>query len=193
MTQYPPVFVLRHGETEWNAQGRMQGAMDSPLTAAGMAQARVQGRILHKAGAAEWAWYSSPQGRAAATARLARGSRRGITSDPRLAEITIGTWTGRARSDIMAEAPHLFEDDDLGWYDHAPGGEGLEALFQRTRTFLDDLTAPSVIVTHGITSRVLRCHLSGRDWTAFWDMDGGQGCVYHLDGGVQTKLTEEDA
>jgi len=189
---YPDLLILRHGETEWNLAGRMQGEMDSPLTATGRAQAGAQQRILTRFGIDGWNVWSSPQGRAAATARIALGTRADdVRTDPRLSEITMGEWTGLQRSAIAAAAPHLFESEmDLIWYDHAPGGEGIEALFARTGAFLAELKVPGVIVTHGITSRMLRCHALGLEPGAFAELPGGQGVVYHLSGGVQTCLSE---
>ena len=189
---HPDLLILRHGETEWNRAGRMQGAQDSPLTAQGRAQASAQANILSRFGIEGWTLYASPQGRAVSTAQIAYGTRAGdMIKDPRLSEITMGTWTGRPRAEIVAQMPHLFEDgNDLGWYDHAPGGEGLAALYARTGAFLAQCTGPSVIVTHGITSRMLRCHALGLEAAEFADLPGGQGVVYHLSGGVQSKMTD---
>ncbi|MEO0389838.1 MAG: histidine phosphatase family protein [Pseudomonadota bacterium] len=187
---YPPCLILRHGQTEWNVAGKLQGALDSPLTDVGREHARVQGRILAQFDLQDHLWITSPQGRAVATAELAGADPRRLRHDPRLAEITMGTWTGLARADLAQGNPALFETDGLAWYDHAPGGEGLEALAARTRTFLDDLTGPAVLITHGITSRMLRCHLQGLPPEAFEDVGGGQGVVYRVNNRVQTVLTE---
>jgi broad specificity phosphatase PhoE len=189
----PDLLILRHGETEWNVTGRLQGSADSPLTDRGRAQAQAQGRLLAGFGIDGWALRSSPQGRSVETAQIAlREFAPHMQTDARLSEITMGDWTGRSRSDIQAQAPYLFEGDaDLGWYDHAPGGEGLEALYQRTGAFLAQCTAPTVIVTHGITSRMLRCHALGLPRDAFADLTGGQGVVYHVSARRQTLLSEE--
>ncbi|MEL7091182.1 MAG: histidine phosphatase family protein [Pseudomonadota bacterium] len=191
MPDFPDCYILRHGETEWNRDMRMQGRLDSPLTALGEQHAAAQGRIIAALGRTDLTWYCSPQGRAAATARIVAGPDLHITEDARLAEIDIGTWTGLTRDVIAAANPALFETDGLAWYDHAPEGEGLFALGARTRAFLDTLTGPSVIVTHGITSRVLRCHLRGLPIEAFEEVGGGQGMVHAVRGGVQTSLFEE--
>ena len=66
MTRYPDLYVLRHGETEWNREGIFQGVHDSPLTAMGREQAAHQGTILDRV-ISDWSVvdiYSSPQGRA---------------------------------------------------------------------------------------------------------------------------------
>ncbi|MCR8825584.1 histidine phosphatase family protein [Pseudosulfitobacter koreensis] len=190
MSEYPDLLILRHGETTWNREARMQGAQDSPLTAAGRAQARHQGAVLSAFGCEGHAWYASPQGRAWQTAELANTQGAAITADARLAEIAVGDWSGLLFDTIRAEAPHLFEDaDSLAWYDHAPGGEGLAAVAARTLAFLDALTGPAVVVTHGITSRILRCHLLGLPWSRFDTLQCGQGVVWHLSKRQQQRLS----
>ncbi len=175
------LLILRHGQTEWNRIGRMQGWRDSSLTALGRAQAARQGDILRGLGVGGWPWFSSPQGRAMTTARIALGDAAGpITPDGRLREIGLGDWTGALRETIRAGAPHLFANGDLGWYDHAPGGEGLTALAARAQAFLDDLDGPVVVVTHGITSRVMRALALGMAVRDFDKLPGGQGVVHHI-------------
>ncbi|MBK0326950.1 histidine phosphatase family protein [Rhodobacteraceae bacterium F11138] len=187
---YPEFLILRHGQTEWNRQGRLQGALDSPLTALGQEQARRQNAILRDFGVDGWHWFCSPQGRADCTAGFAaQGMPVSIKHDVRLREIGLGDWAGRLRDEIAAEAPHLFETDDLGWYNHVPGGEGLLAVEHRAKGFLADLPGPSVIVTHGITSRVIRCVAQGLPSEAFDTLCGGQGVVYHIRDGVSRKLS----
>lgn len=186
----PEFLILRHGETEWNREGRMQGGLDSALTETGRLQAQRQNAILRAFGVAGWRWYCSPQGRAMVTARIAAlGLTTAIAPDARLREIGVGGWAGLRRSEIAARAPHLFEADGLGWYDHAPGGEGLIALERRAKAFLEELSRPTVIVTHGITSRVIRCIAQGFPAEAFDTLGGGQGVVYHIRKGESRLLT----
>ena len=188
MRRFPEFYILRHGETEWNRAGRMQGALDSPLTSEGRAQAERQGAILARLDLSAFRWVSSPQGRAMDTARIAaRG--RVIETDPRLAEIGVGDWTGLARAEIAARAPHLADSfEDLSWYDHAPGGEGIVALEARVSAFIVARTTPTIVVTHGITSRVMRCLLQGMPGDAYASLTGGQGVVYHVKDGQQERL-----
>lgn len=188
--EYPEFLILRHGETVWNRQGRMQGGLDSPLTETGVAQAERQRGILSEFDLSGWRWFVSPQGRATHTARIASRDLTGtLRTDSRLREIGMGAWTGRMRNDLMAEAPHLFEGDGLGWYDHAPDGEGLVALETRCRDFLADMPGPAVIITHGITSRVMRCLALGRPVEKFDQLTGGQGVVYHVRAGNSRLLS----
>lgn len=192
MRDFPELLILRHGETEWNRAGRLQGRHDSPLTAQGQAQARAQNALLAGLGAVELPWHVSPQRRARDTASIAaRGLRARLHSDPRLREIGIGDWAGRSRSDLRRQQPQLFSGaDPLAWYDHAPGGEGLETLARRLSGFLADLSGPSVIVTHGITSRVLRCLLLGWPVRELGRLEGGQGVVFRVAPGLYQRLGE---
>lgn len=196
MQRYPELLILRHGETEWNREGRMQGSLDSPLTPLGRAQAETQNRILRRWGVEAFDWFVSPRGRTRETARIASGGLgTDLREDTRLAEIDMGRWTGRLREEIAAEAPHLFAEDmrPLDFYRSIPGGESLESLHARLAAFLAGLNAPAVIVTHGIASRILRCAALGLPWDLFDTLDGGQGVVYRLAPGRYEKLTEDGA
>ncbi|NOR63574.1 MAG: hypothetical protein GQ535_13900 [Rhodobacteraceae bacterium] len=102
MPQFPELFILRHGQTEWNVLGKYQGQMDSPLTKLGLVQARSQGKILqaHVASRKLQA-YASPLLRAARTAELALlplGQHARL--DSRLKEVSFGTREGRTRAEI---------------------------------------------------------------------------------------------
>jgi broad specificity phosphatase PhoE len=184
---YPEIYILRHGETLWNAENRMQGALNSPLTAKGEEDARRQGAILASRDLRGFRFYSSPQGRAIQTAGIALGQiADDIHTDDRLREIRVGDWSGLVRDSLpLPDGP----DPYALQYDMAPGGEGLAGVEIRARAFLADLAGPAVIVTHGITSRVLRRLIAGEAAIAEVTAHGGQGCVYHLKDGQQQLLT----
>lgn len=188
MKPYPPLYILRHGETEWNAQNRLQGRFDSALTAAGKAQAQSQRAILKTCDLAGFSALTSPQGRAFHTASLAlEGLVDGIVTDGRLREIGVGDWAGHTRADLMTSEPDA--RDTFALYERAPGGEGFSALRARCESFLDDLDGPAVLVTHGITSRMLRLVVLGLRGDSLRELPGGQGVVFHLEGGQQNRLT----
>lgn len=183
---FPPLYILRHGETEWNAQGRLQGRYDSALTQRGRAQALAQRAILLRRDLTGFTAVSSPQGRAYQTAAIALdGVIDDIHTDERLGEIGLGDWAGQTRSLLMEEA-QVKSGFDL--YERAPGGEGFAALRLRAAAFLADLQGPSVVVTHGITSRMLRLIALGLPMAALTELPGGQGVVFHLESGIQTRL-----
>ena len=183
----PPLYILRHGETEWNLSGRLQGRYDSPLTPRGIAQARAQRDILRQRDLSRFAAVSSPQGRARETARIAlEGLIAPVRTDPALSEIGLGDWAGETRETLIAETGAR---DGFDLYELAPGGEGFAALHRRCEAFLRRLTRPSVLVTHGITSRMLRLVLTERPIGALRDMDGGQGVIFYLENGRQERLS----
>ncbi|ABG32360.1 histidine phosphatase family protein [Roseobacter denitrificans] len=187
---YPPLYILRHGQTEWNAQLRIQGSLDSPLSDLGRAQAKQQHEILRSRDLSGYRAFCSPQGRAFHTASIALdGLCPRIDTDPRLVEIGVGAWEG-LRRDQLGTDPHMDETEEgaLDLYERAPGGEGFDALRNRCTAFLRDLTGPAVLVTHGITSRMLRLIVLDMETHEIADLPGGQGVVFHLSDGLQTKL-----
>lgn len=194
MPDYPEIFVLRHGQTEWNREGRHQGRLDSPLTERGRAQARQQGEILTVAlaGRDDFAAFTSPQGRAFDTAQLALASMAvTATVDPQLCEISFGDWEGLKTEDIAARWPEHCKSaaqDPFAWHFLAVRGESFAQICDRAGAFLTALDRPSIIVTHGITSRILRGLWLGGDFGAMAALPGGQGCVFHLKCGQQVKL-----
>ncbi|MFT4743112.1 MAG: broad specificity phosphatase PhoE [Yoonia sp.] len=183
---FPELYILRHGETVWNSENRMQGELNSPLTAKGEAQAASQGRILRALDLGGFSMISSPQGRAVQTAGIALGAiAQDVTTDRRLREIGVGDWSGLCRDSLpLGDGPDAF----IAQYEAAPNGEGIAAVAVRVAAFLADLKGPAVVVTHGITSRVLREIITGEVAVAASSNLGGQGCVYHLKDGVQKLL-----
>lgn len=189
--EFPELYILRHGETEWNAEGRMQGALNSPLTVVGRGQAKRQKDIMQPIDLNGFDVFCSPQGRAFETAAVALAGLVGhVRTDDRLREIEVGDWSGKIRSELAA--PGEFKDTPDGaleLYERAPNGEGFAALELRCVDFLNDLKGPAVLVTHGITSRMLRATVLGLGIAGLAAMPGGQGVVYHLKNGVQKRLT----
>ena len=187
MTDFPPVYVLRHGETEWNATGRLQGHYDSLLTDEGRAQARNQRAILGECDLTGHIALSSPQGRAFRTAALALdGLIFDIRTDDALSEIGLGDWAGRDRAALIASTGAA---DGFALYELAPAGEGFAALRARCESFLHGLDGPAVLVTHGITSRMLRLVLTDQPTSALRDIGGGQGVVWRVAKGCQDCLS----
>lgn len=184
--RYPQIYILRHGETTWNAENRMQGELNSPLTDKGKLDAVRQGEILAGLDLTGFTFLCSPQGRAFQTAGLAlAGIADHIRTDDRLREIGVGDWSGRLRAELPQPKG---KDPAMGQYAIAPNGEGFERLKVRCRAFLSDLPGPAVLVTHGITSSMIRGLVVGEKAHAVTTTHGGQGCVYHLKDGEQILL-----
>ncbi len=164
-------WVVRHGETEWNATGRYQGQTDVALSPTGVSQARQLAARL--TGLHFGAVYSSDLTRALETARLLAGgldSRPEVVTLPGLREIDVGQLSGKVRSEIEAQFPgYVAALRADPWHVRRPGGESMADLAARaTRTF-DALCAQHpgqrlLIVTHGGVVRVaVSLAIGGRD------------------------------
>ena len=188
---YPDLWILRHGQTEWNLAGRMQGWLDSPLTTLGKSQARQQNRLLKQAGLPEDAgFYASPQARCRATAELAlAGLCDAPRFDDRLKEVSVGEFEGLTLLDVEMGWPGITEPvEGISFHYRAPGGERLEGFRARIASWLDELTGPTVVVTHGMVSREMRGILLGLDASGAADLPGGQGNIYRVSAGVMTLI-----
>jgi broad specificity phosphatase PhoE len=156
------IFLVRHGQTEWNLRRRYQGWGDSPLTATGLAQAEAIGRRLRTLPEAAGApIIASPLGRARRTAEIIRAALGGATPlsfDERLKEISIGSWDGLDRDEIAVLRPGVFDGDGRHeWYFRTPDGETYDVFAGRIAAWLDDVAGQTVIaVAHGVVTRVLR-------------------------------------
>ncbi|MEN7973134.1 MAG: histidine phosphatase family protein [Verrucomicrobiota bacterium] len=163
------LYLIRHGQTEWNAQGRMQGRMDSPLTDKGVRMAERLAMDFPKAGTV----YSSPIGRAMQTARIIFGDRE-VRADNRLREINLGDWEGRLQADLDIEdaeehsnfwkAPHLCQP---------PAGENFQHVEARSVECLRELAARHegesiAIVSHTTVIRSMLFAVEPRPLSAFW-------------------------
>lgn len=159
------IFLLRHGETLWNREGRGQGRGDSPLTLRGIAQARAYGRALRGAldGEEDVELFASPLFRAWQTAVIvaetAGRDASALRPSPLLAELDCGAFQGLTRAEIETRHPGLLEARRREpWTFVPPGGESRESVHARARRWLDEERCGkvAVVVAHGIVSRVLR-------------------------------------
>lgn len=191
----PELYLMRHGQSEWNRLGRHQGRLDSPLSDLGRTQAAAMGQALitDLAGrGGTFAAITSPQIRAAETAQIAL-TPIGLTArpDPRLVEVGLGAWQGLTDTEIFARWPQSHAEraaDPFGWHFTAPGGESFDAICARIEGFLADLCGPAIVVAHGIALLVLRGLVLGLDRAAMAELPRGQGVVWHIEGGVHRTL-----
>lgn len=191
MPVYPDLLILRHGQTAWNAAGRFQGQKDSALTKLGRAQAAAQHEILTEIAADKsYDLYCSPLGRTRETAEIALAGRKThIIFDERLMEISVGQLEGLTMLDIEMEFPEVIKDRlPFNWNFHCPGGESFSDFRARVKSWLDDLKGPTIVVTHGIVSRMIRGLVLGLDVKGMEQLPGGQGMVYFIKDGVHRKL-----
>ncbi|NIZ14012.1 histidine phosphatase family protein [Phaeobacter sp. HF9A] len=186
----PKIWFLRHGETEWNAEGRVQGQLESDLTAQGIAHARRQAEIMAPILAAHRPpCLVSPLRRAQHTARIALGARDFVT-EPRLAEVHAGQFQGLTRTDIADRFPEIHQrvQTNLGLFCAAPEGEGYGAFQSRILDLVNQLETPTVLVAHGLLGQVLRGLICGLDYEDMAALPNEQGCVYVLERGREEVL-----
>ena len=179
------VFLVRHGETAWNAEGRFQGQLDSPLTWQGREQADQNGKLLAEAlaGRGVMAMHVSPLGRAQQTAAIirARGMYANSTTEPRIQEVTTGSWDGLTHGGIKAGWPGLLDGTTpFDWYFRAPNGESYEAAMVRVRSWLDALDGSVVAVSHGLVGRLIRGAYLGLPREEALVLPVPQDVVWHL-------------
>lgn len=158
------VTLIRHGQTEWNLQGRFQGAQDSPLTARGIKQAQATRARVAALGAS--AVYTSDLLRAQRTAEiLTHELSVPLYVDPRLRERSFGLFEGKTTDEMRAQHPHEFaqmKGSDPAYA--VPGGESKTEVLARLCPFLAELTERHagehvVLVSHGATLSVLFKHV----------------------------------
>jgi broad specificity phosphatase PhoE len=163
-------WIARHGETAFNASGRLQGdALHTPLTRAGFAQADMMGtelRALLGAKPALTLW-ASPTGRALQTLAIIAEHLEldwhSARTDARLIEIGMGSWGGRYYSDVVAEVGQIVDPATM-LLKPAPDGETYARIAARVVAWASDVAgdqADRLVIMHGISSRVLRGVLTG--------------------------------
>ena len=133
------LILCRHGETDWNVEGRYQGQADPPLNATGVVQARELAVQLREIGLD--IAYSSPLLRAVQTAQIvAEQQSLPLLIEPRLMEIHQGDWQGHLRSEISAWYPDIFRRwQTEPWTVSPPGGESVAQVQERVNHALDDI------------------------------------------------------
>jgi probable phosphoglycerate mutase len=193
----PVIYYVRHGETSWNAEGRLQGVQDIPLNDLGRAQATKAGSILAdlfaRDGRAKSAlsFVASPLIRARATMELVRGAlelpRDGYALDDRLREIGYGQWEGSTLPEMQLRDPALFAQRQTEkWTVSPPGGESYVEVQVRMADWYASLTEDTVAVAHGGTARALMVALGIETPQSAADLTIEQGAVYVFrDGGLQ--------
>ncbi len=163
MSRLVSIYFIRHGQTDWNAEGRLQGGRDTDLNAQGERQAAaVAERLAAAAGPklADADFVASPLKRTRRTMEILRTSLglppEGYRTDPRLREIGFGSWEGSTWAEIRRRDPAGAAGRDRDRWHHRPPGSGAEsyaALVERVGPLLAGLERDTVIVAHGGVAR----------------------------------------
>jgi probable phosphoglycerate mutase len=127
---WPELYFIRHGQTDWNAEGRYQGSKDIPLNAIGQAQADLNGKLLAQLLARDsrspfaFNWYVSPLGRTRETMERVRAAFSEplpeVTSDRRLIEVSFGIYEGRLHTELGAVEMAMAGERDASFWTFRP-------------------------------------------------------------------------
>lgn len=161
---YPLVYIVRHGQTQWNADFRLQGQADTDINALGREQATENGRHLAEFvhNPEDFDFVASPMRRTRETMERIRAAMHldphGYRTDPRLVEVHFGDWQGFTFAELEARNPGSTKARRRDKWNFQPPGEGAESyqmLLERIRPWLYALDRQTVCVTHGGVIRTL--------------------------------------
>jgi probable phosphoglycerate mutase len=187
------IWIARHGETDWNRDGRYQGQLESTLTERGRAQAAALATALRESGARRV--ISSPLSRCVQTAQpVADALGVALETSPLLIEIAHGTWEGRLREEVEREDPEQF----AAWRSapesvHFAGGERLSDVAQRWNAFASSLVEmPTIVVTHDVLVRLAILIAQQRPLAQLWSprVVNGGFATCEIAGGEWTLIDE---
>ncbi len=164
--------MIRHGQTAWNAEGRLQGQKDIPLNDTGRSQATGNGVALAALlgeSAGGYDFVSSPLGRTRETMERLRGAMglkpADYRTDDRLIEVSFGDWEGFTLAELAESVPERVAERAKSKWDFIPPGEDAESyeiLSWRVASWLKDVSRPTVCVSHGGVFRAI-FRLNGMD------------------------------
>lgn len=164
---WPELYFIRHGQTDWNAEGRYQGSRDIPLNEIGRGQADLNGKLLRqllereKRSPSEFTWHVSPLGRTMETMQRVRAgfdvALPEAVPDKRLVEVSFGVYEGRLHTELSSSEMAIAGERDADfWFFRPPSGESYDDVAQRVTSFAAELKGPAIIVAHGGILRILR-------------------------------------
>lgn len=183
------IFFLRHGQTDWNAELRLQGQKDIPLNQTGRGQARKNGKTLAALidDPERFRYIASPLGRTRETMNLVRMElglpSHGYETDDRLKEISFGHWEGYTVEEMRETDPLGVaerEADKFGF--RPPQGESYEQLLVRVQSWLPYVDEDAIVVCHGGVLRVLEMILNATPAQQIMQVIMPQDRVYKWDG-----------
>jgi broad specificity phosphatase PhoE len=194
-----PLYMLRHGETAWNTERRMQGTRNSDLTNLGRRQAQAMGRALKAEldrAPGPTVFLRSPLGRVQETSEIV-GRELGLDpstwrDDPRLVELGYGDWEGLSWKEIEVTHPTALADWRADPHGFAPpGGESHAQLRRRSSAVLAEVAASqvrTVIVGHGVSGAVVRGLNLGLDARAMFVLEKPQDAFFRLLAGREERI-----
>jgi probable phosphoglycerate mutase len=196
----PLFYFMRHGETDWNVEGRLQGQHDIPLNTVGYGQAAACGEIMRDLIARDgrdsrsFDYVASPLTRARKTMELVRAGLglevAGYRTDARLVELSFGRWEGLTFAELKRDAADvraLATREHDKWGFRPPGGESYADLLIRVREWHATIARDTIVVAHGGVARTLIVHFGIQPPAAAPVHNIEQGVVYRFAPGRLTR------
>lgn len=181
------IILVRHGETDWNVEGRYQGQEDRPLSSLGLEQAELLAKSLRNLHIDHC--ISSPLQRSFKTCQFCADYHHlTVEADARLSEINHGSWEGQLAADIAAQYPEAYNQ----WHSEPhlvqmpDGGENLEDVRKRAREAFDDYAQrypdqTLLVASHDAVNKAIICDLLGLNMSHFWQIKQDNTCVNVLE------------
>ena len=194
----PILYYVRHGETDFNAEQRLQGRQDTLLNARGRSQARECGELLRELfardnrSAHDFHYVASPLQRARETMEILRPPL-GLPVEPyetdnRLMEISYGAWEGLTLPEIDARMPGMLAERESDKWDFSPpGGESYRELTARIGDWYASLKQDTVVAAHGGGVRALMALFNVMPKEEATHAVIAQGVVYVFSNGTMTR------
>jgi broad specificity phosphatase PhoE len=196
----PALYLVRHGETDFNVAQRLQGRYETNLNANGRRQARESAAVLrdliereqHQPG--DYPYVCSPLQRARETMEILRAALgldpKTYDVDARLAEIAYGAWEGFTLPEIQARDPGVLQQRERDKWDFTPpGGESYRDVARRVAEWYATVTRDTVVVAHGGVARVLMANFRILSEDAATHADILHGGVYVFAGSAVTRYS----
>lgn len=207
MTELPDIYFIRHGQTDWNRDGRYQGQKDIPLNQTGQGQADANGALLRdlldRDGRApgDFGWIASPLCRTRETMDRVRAAFEpplpDVNFDDRLIEISFGRFEGLLASQMKGDGPAgmqaMGHREESFWHYRPEDGESYDDVSARVFPLIKGLAGPSVIVAHGGVARVFRRLIENmpKEDAVNWGIP--QDVILYFSGGRMTMIPAGNA
>lgn len=184
----PTIYFIRHGETDWNKQGLIQGSIETELNAHGIEQAKAVAEALaqKREELFGFQFVVSPQKRAQQTMGFIASalgiSMASVKPEPRVRELGFGVWENHPFWELK-DSP-IYPADAEARYDWRPeGGESYADGVARVDDWLSTVTQPTLVVAHGAVGRCLMGYVAGLAPAALVTLKTPQGCYCRLQNG----------
>ncbi len=195
-TNLADIYFIRHGETDWNKQGRYQGQSDIALNQTGIEQGKTNGVILQEIfrqknlQPSDFNWFSSPLSRTKETAKIIRAQLAQplpqVNIDERLIELSFGVCEGfrhdELDDELAAVLPKRGERGSEFWSLKVSGSETYVEASKRINSFLSEINKPTIIISHGGIARVFRHIIANTPQIEVVNWVAPQNAIFHFSG-----------